>query len=164
RLRSRWRFCWGRPTRSPTARRRAPANGRRCPGRAGWGAFGGRRASGTARPGGRVRQRRWLLPGGRPVPDCLPPALQPAPPWAPPSRRAGPAWAAPMGEFDPRPGGGGPPPPPPLSPLGGGVPLTSGLLAVGPDQGAIPLIKVYDPATHQLKFQFLAGPLTYQGG
>jgi hypothetical protein len=42
--------------------------------------------------------------------------------------------------------------------------LTSGLLAVGPDAGAPPLVKAFDPVTHNLEFQFLAAPASFRGG
>src|SRR5262249_40450460 len=36
--------------------------------------------------------------------------------------------------------------------------------AGGPDRGAAPLVRAYDPAPRQLKFQFLAGPTSFHGG
>jgi hypothetical protein len=42
--------------------------------------------------------------------------------------------------------------------------LTSGLVAVGPDAGSEPLVKVFAIPSHQLQFQFLAAPPAFRGG
>src|SRR5439155_2910325 len=55
-------------------------------------------------------------------------------------------------------------PSPTISPTGPSKPASNGIIAVGPDAGAAPTVKVYDASTLKLKFTISAYARSFTGG